>query len=155
MKHRWAARLLVLALTAFMPYTLAAQGTSKTRHDPQTGTTLGQNYPNPFNPETWIPFRIGLDDSGACIKTGHLYTVRLRVYNVLAQLVAVPRLQGGNGDVPGGQKLDGHVVLPCGEYTAWWNGNYLDTDREVASGVYIYRLEVDGRALTWKGTVAK
>jgi hypothetical protein len=77
------------------------------------------------------------------------------VYNVLAQLVAVPRLQGGNGDVPGGQKLDGHVVLPCGEYTAWWNGNYLDTDREVASGVYIYRLEVDGRALTWKGTVAK
>ena len=152
MYHRWAALALVLALWSLSPKSAAGQSASQPEQQQPRGRkagTLGQNYPNPFNPETFIPFSLTCDGGGS------EHVVSLRVYNVLAQLVAVPRLQGGNGDVPGGQKLDGHVVLPCGEYTAWWNGNYLDSDREVASGVYIYRLEVDGRALTWKGTVAK
>ena len=152
MTHRWAARLLVLALTAFMPYTLAAQGTSKTRHDPQTGTTLGQNYPNPFNPETRIPFTIG--EGPGCTDPSRLYRVSLRIYNVLAQPVAVPVLQGGTGNVAGGEPLD-KLMLTCDKYTAYWDGKDMRTQQEVASGVYLYRLEVDGKPLVKKMLVSK
>ena len=59
MKHLWGA-LLVLALSAFMPSHLSAQGVStQTGRARGAGLELGQNYPNPFNPETRIPFTIG------------------------------------------------------------------------------------------------
>jgi hypothetical protein len=153
MKHRWAAQLLVLALTAFTTTSLAAQGTKPSR-DGTSGSTLGQNYPNPFNPETWIPFRIGMSDDGQCVAPGRQYRVSLRMYNVLAQLVAIPVLQGGGVNVSGGQRIQ-DVFLTCGEYTAYWDGHYLNSEREVASGVYISRLEIDGRPLLRKMIVQK
>jgi hypothetical protein len=150
MKHPWAARVVVLALLAVAPQTLAAQ--VRTSRDPNTGSELRQNYPNPFNPETRIGFSIG--GWPECVDPGRQYRVSLKVYNLLAQLVAVPVLQGDAGSVRGGQPLD-NVFLTCGEYTAYWDGKVLNTDREAASGIYSYRLDVDGRPITRKMTIRK
>jgi hypothetical protein len=152
MKHLWGA-LLVLALSAFMPGHLAAQGVSTQTGKAQgAGLELGQNYPNPFNPETRIPFTIG--DGPGCTDPSRLYRVSLRIYNVLAQPVAVPVLQGGTGNVAGGEPLD-RQLLTCNQYTAYWDGKDMKTQQEVASGVYLYRLEVDGKAVVKKMLVSK
>src|SRR5690242_11760789 len=103
MKHLWVA-LVVLSLSAFMPGKLSAQGSPQTGRVRGTGVELGQNYPNPFNPETKIPFSIG--DGAGCLDPGRLYRVTLKIYNVLAQPVAVPVLQGGTGNVAGGEAID-------------------------------------------------
>jgi hypothetical protein len=142
MKLRWAAPfLLVLALGALVPSALTAQDTTRTQR-PRASGGLEQNYPNPFNPETRIPFNVG--DFPACSDPNRLHRVTLRVYNLLAQQVAVPVLLGGEGGVAGGQPIE-NLQLPCRHYVAYWNGKYQNTDREVASGIYIYRLEIDGR----------
>ncbi len=152
MKHRWAALVIVLALVALVPGTGTAQDSTSARSRERTpGFGLGQNYPNPFNPTTTIPFTIG---DQPCTNTGggRRYRVSLRIYNVLAQIVAVPILQGG--DEAAGQPLE-NLQLGCGPKSAFWNGNYLNQSREVASGIYLYRLEVDGRAIVKKMIVIK
>ena len=155
MKHGGAALATVLVLSALVPRAAAAQQSTPTTPPPRernAGFGLGQNFPNPFNPETRIPFTIG--DAPTCTDATRTYRVSLRIYNLLAQLVAVPVLQGGAGDVAGGQPLE-NVALTCKQYTAYWNGKYLNTDREVASGIYLYRLEVDGKAVVKKMIVMK
>ncbi|HVZ76572.1 MAG TPA: hypothetical protein VG818_01170 [Gemmatimonadaceae bacterium] len=153
MLNRWAALALVLALCAFTPKYAAGQQAEQPRGRKAAG--LGQNYPNPFNPETTIPFTIG-DET--CSDGGKLHVVSLRVYNVLAQIVAVPVLQGGTSSAgatsAAGQPL-ANLSLACGQYTAYWDGKYLNTGREVASGVYVYELVVDGQRLSRKMFVAK
>src|SRR6266705_3306731 len=57
---------------------------------------LKQNYPNPFNPATTIPFTL----NGDLFANGHRPEVSLKIYNVLAQLVAVPILQGTGEALP-------------------------------------------------------
>ena len=37
------------------------------------------------------------------------------------------------------------LSLTCNQYTAYWDGKDAKTQQEVASGVYLYRLEVDGK----------
>lgn len=152
MKHRWAALWLVLALSAFESRTLAAQSSTQPSRDAKTGAELKQNYPNPFNPETTIPFALG--GGAGCENPGRQYKVSMRIMNILAQLVAVPVLQGGAAGVAGGQPLE-NVLLTCGEYTAYWDGKARGSGREVASGIYIYRLEVDGRPIFRKMLVMK
>ncbi len=152
MKQWWAALLVVLALCAFGPRSTAAQSAQQSNRDPVSGSALGQNYPNPFNPETTIPFSIG--GAPNCSDPGRQYRVSLKIYNVLAQLVSAPVLQGGSSSVAGGQPLIG-VLLTCGQYTAYWDGKYQTNGREVASGVYMYRLEVDGKATFRKMIVMK
>jgi hypothetical protein len=108
---------------------------------------LHRNYPNPFNPETTIPF--SLDRS--LWAGGSQPVVSLRIYNILAQLVAIPILQGS------GESLD-QVTLGwngTGDYAAYWDGKVLGTGREAASGVYVYQLIVNGRALSKKMTIIK
>jgi hypothetical protein len=112
---------------------------------------LLQNYPNPFNPATTIPFRL----SEGAFANGHRPVVSLRIYNVLAQLVAIPTIQAS------GEPLDG-VALECREvrdgyceFSAFWDGRYLGTDREAASGVYVYQLIVDGRRSSRRMVVMK
>ena len=112
---------------------------------------LKQNYPNPFNPATTIPFTL----NGDLFANGRRPRVSLKIYNVLAQLVAVPILQGT------GEDLD-NLELSCSTagsspcpFTAYWDGKVLKTDREAASGVYIYQLIVDGRRFTKKMIVMK
>ncbi len=151
MKRLWGALGLVLALSVFMPRVAEAQPPQDGR-ERRNGATLGQNYPNPFNPETRIPFSVG--DSPTCSQPSRQYRVSLKIYNVLSDVMATPVLQGGTSGVAGGQPLE-RVVVPCGDYVAYWDGKVQATGREAASGVYLYRLEVDGVPLVKKMIVAK
>ena len=151
MKRLWGALGLVLALSVFMPRVAEAQPSQDGR-ERRAGASLGQNYPNPFNPETRIPFSVG--DAPTCSNPGKQHRVSLAVFNVLSDLVAVPVLQGGTSGVAGGQPLE-KLSLPCGEYVAFWDGKVQATGREAASGVYLYRLEVDGVPLVKKMIVVK
>ena len=153
MKHLWRALFVVLVLSAFMPGRSAAQGTfPQTGGGQGAGLQLGQNYPNPVTQDTRIRFVVG--DAQGCTDSGRQHHVSLRIYNLLAQLVAVPVLQGGVGNAAGGEPLD-DVALTCSEYTAYWDGKYSQTGEEVASGIYLYRLEVDGKVLVKKLIVRK
>lgn len=151
MARRWAARLVVLALCALGARSAAAQATQQSR-DPVSGSVLGQNFPNPVRAETTIPFSIG--GAPQCSDMGRQYRVSLRIYNVLAQFVGTPVLQGGSASIAGGEPLT-NVLLTCGQYTAYWDGKYLASGREAASGVYVYRLEVDGGAIFRKMIVMR
>ncbi len=153
MKQLWRAMVVMLAVSAFMPSRSAAQGVSpQTGRTHGTGMDLGQNYPNPFVQDTRIPFLVG--EAQGCTDSGRLHRVTLRIYNLLAQLVAVPVLQGGSGNVAGGEAVE-NLLLTCSQYTAYWDGNYSQTGAEVSSGIYLYKLEVDGRVLVKKMIVRK
>jgi len=78
---------------------------------------LGQNHPNPFNPSTQVKF--SLDRAGAA---------SLRVYDARGHLVR--------------SLVNEH--LAAGPHSITWNGAD-DGGRPVASGVYFYRLEANGR----------
>ncbi len=136
----WAVCLLGLLLVA--PSLAEAQV------DPPTEPVrLKRNYPNPFNPETTIPF----DVEESVFADGHEPTVSLRIYNVLAQLVAIPILQGS------GEPLD-NVRLAwngTGEYSAYWDGKIMGTDVEAPSGVYVYQLTVDNDRQSMRMTIIK
>jgi hypothetical protein len=153
MKHLWRALFVVLVLGAFMPSRSAAQGVSAQTDGGQGGgLQLGQNYPNPVNLDTRIPFVIG--DAQGCTDSGRQHRVSLRIYNLLAQQVAVPVLQGGVGNVAGGEALE-NLLLTCGQYLAYWDAKYSQTGEDVASGIYLFRLEVDGKVLVKKMIVRK
>jgi len=141
MHYRWAALALVLALGAAAPMPAAGQRVMPPR-ERRLGT-LGQNYPNPFKPDTWIPFTV--DD---CNGRGGQRVVSLRVYNVLAQLVATPVLHGAGVPMAG-------VRLSCGSYLAHWDGHVTRGRRKADSGVYVYELVVDGQRSSRKMFVAR
>ena len=145
MYHRWAALALVLALWCLAPGSAAGQSASAEQQQPRgrKAGTLGQNYPNPVNPETHIPFSLTCNEG-----TGGEYVVSVRIYNVLAQLVAIPVLQDG------GEPLE-NLSLPCGDYIGYWDGKVRPTGRGAASGIYIYELVVDGERSAKKMFVAK
>ncbi|HYK82718.1 MAG TPA: hypothetical protein VEU55_06195 [Gemmatimonadales bacterium] len=116
---------------------------------PEPGVELKQNYPNPFNPATTIPFTL----RGELFLNGHRPVVTLRIYNVIAQVVAVPILRGT------GQQLD-NLALSCSStlgcsYNAYWDGYVRGTDHLAGSGVYIYQLVVDGYRYSKKMVVIK
>lgn len=75
--------------------------------------TLSQNYPNPFNPATTIGYELP-----------DVTTTRLAVYDLSCQVIRV--------------LVDGYQ--PPGRYAVVWDGRDGE-DREVASGIYSYRLE--------------
>jgi hypothetical protein len=145
---RYAWAVLGLGLCAAGPSEARGQAVN-----PPPLVELKQNYPNPFNPATTIPFSL----SGGLFANGHQPKVTLRIYNVLAQLVATPILQGT------GEPLE-ELALSCGSaagcsFSAYWDGKVQIGDRqsgaEAASGVYIYQLIVDGRRYTKKMIVMK
>ena len=78
---------------------------------------LLQNAPNPFNAATTISFLIPFRLAGE--------PTRLSIYNLAGQLVRVLQLE----------------AQQAGEHTLSWDGRD-DLGRAVASGVYIYRLDV-------------
>ena len=82
---------------------------------------LAQNFPNPFNSSTTIPFTLPASTD-----------VELAVFNLTGQQVAT--LVNGN--------------RKAGAYTVHWDGRD-DDGRELASGVYLYRLQ------TGEGTPVK
>lgn len=136
----WA--FLSLGLLVAVPAAAVAQ-------DGQQGAVeLGRNYPNPFNPETIIPFAL----SEGYFQNGRNPVVSIKIYNILAQLVAIPVIQGS------GEKIQDLELgwNGSGQYTAYWDGTVLGTGNEAASGVYIYQLIIDGRSvLSRRMTVIK
>jgi M6 family metalloprotease-like protein len=90
---------------------------------------LAQNYPNPFTGATTIDYLVP-----ACEGSGEeVLDVRLAVYNLLGQRVAT---------------LLDRPEVP-GEYRQMWEGRD-DRGRQVASGIYYYRLDVGRRSVTKK-----
>ncbi|MEJ2055285.1 MAG: T9SS type A sorting domain-containing protein [Calditrichaceae bacterium] len=81
--------------------------------------TLDQNYPNPFNPVTTIHYRLAKSAN-----------VKLIVYNMLGQKIRT--------------LVDGNQL--SGNYTVKWNGSN-EFGQQAASGVYIYRMIVNGKSL--------
>lgn len=153
MKHLWRALFVVLVLGAFMPSRSAGQGMQpQTPGGQGAGLPLGQNFPNPVNLDTRIPFVIG--DAPGCTDSGRQHRVSLRIYNLLAQQVAVPVLQGGVGNAAGGEALE-NQLLTCGSYLAYWDGKNTQSGDDIASGIYLYRLEVDGKPFVKKMIVRK
>jgi hypothetical protein len=141
---RYAWAVLGLGLWA------AGAGARETRGQGPTPTAeLKQNYPNPFNPATTIPFALG----GEAFADGHRPKVSLKIFNVLAQLVAIPVLQGT------GEPLE-NLELTCSSsagcaFSAYWDGNVANSGRQAASGVYIYQLTVDAARYTRKMVIMK
>ena len=136
-----AALALVLALCAIAPRVAAGQQDSRPRG--RKLGTLGQNYPNPFRPDTFIPFTV--DDCNAQNGQRH---VTLRIYNVLAQLVSVPRLHGTSRPLI-------NIPLSCGQYEGYWDGRMGHHGAPAASGVYLYELVIDGQRMSRKMFVAR
>ena len=99
-------------------FTLEAQGTTDvTTNESLPGTyALGQNYPNPFNPSTTITFDLPVNGNAT-----------LTVFNTLGQEVRT--LVTG--------------PLAAGRSRVVWNATD-QSGRTVASGVYFYRLTVNG-----------
>lgn len=146
MRFRWLALPVAVLALGLMPRDGVAQGSAQ-----KVVVTRSQNYPNPFNPETKAAFGI---DAQSCTPGGRLHRVTVKIYNLLMQPVATPVLQGGAGSVAGGQPLE-NVLLPCGQYTWYWNGNYRGTSKEAASGVYLVVYNVDGQTSTLRIMNAK
>jgi hypothetical protein len=88
---------------------------------------LGQNYPNPFNPSTAIPFRTGSLEQGA----GRPVHTTLTIYNILGKKV---------------KTLVDDKREP-GNYQVIWDGKD-EVGKEVASGIYFYRLKVGENSIS-------
>ena len=137
-------RLVVPLLIGVGP-PAAAQETRPPPPPPPPVATLGENTPNPFFPATLIPFSIRPEEC----TDGQQPLVSLKVYNVLVQVVAVPVLQSGKGEV-----LQ-DIRIPCGNHVALWDGRTLDGRTDPAPGVYYCQLTVDGVRFTRKMIVRK
>ncbi len=81
-----------------------------------TDFDISQNYPNPFNPATTIKYQLPVDSK-----------VNLTIYNMLGQKIVT--------------LVDGNV--PAGYQFAVWNGKD-GSGKSIASGVYLYRIEITG-----------
>ncbi len=120
--------LLERALTFTIGGATGSVQTPSGRQLPQS-FSLHQNYPNPFNPSTSIAYELAY--------TGRKQ-VRLELFNVLGRRVAVliDDIQSG------------------GRYQVVWDGR-SDGGERVASGVYLYRLTVDGASESRKMVLLK
>ena len=148
-RYAWAVLGLGLLAVGNGARPALGQGTAST-----AAVSLKQNYPNPFNPTTTIPFTL----SAELFANGHRPKVSLKIYNVLAQLVAVPILQG-TGEVLNNIELSCANTTSC-DFSAYWDGNVqngsgVSTGQQAASGIYIYQLVVDGKRFTKKMIIMK
>ncbi|RKX26129.1 MAG: hypothetical protein DRP47_08700 [Candidatus Zixiibacteriota bacterium] len=92
-----------------------------------TTFTLRQNYPNPFNPTTTIEFSINGGENGG------MQRVSLDVFNILGQHVK--------------SLIDRE--LPAGNHEVIWDASN-DRGRQVATGIYLYKLQIDNNRQTKK-----
>lgn len=104
--------------------TLAGDQPTPVEDDPVTGLPSGfgidQNYPNPFNAGTTLEYAIP-----------RRAEISLVIYNLLGQVV----------------KRWPSEIQTAGHYTVYWDGR-SDDGRDLASGVYFFRMEAsDFRAV--------
>lgn len=88
---------------------------------------LAECFPNPFNPLTTISFAIPTASQA-----------RLQIVDLRGRLVAT--------------LID--ELIPAGHHTVTWNGRG-DTGREMPSGVYLSRLEAEGRVVHGRMTLVR
>ncbi len=110
----------------------SAEVTSVENDGQEEATTLSsfqlhQNSPNPFNPNTTIAFTLPTSSR-----------VKLQVFNTAGQLVKTL----ANGDTD------------AGEHSVMWDARN-ETGEEVPTGIYLYRIEVNGQSETRKMTLLK
>jgi hypothetical protein len=100
-----------------------------------------------------IPFTIGPRE---CVDRGRLYTVSMRIHNVLAQPVGIPTLVADNREPraeSGKEPPLSNLRLPCGRYLARWTGRHITTGRRLPPGVYVTELVIDGQRISRKMTL--
>jgi hypothetical protein len=143
--RRWlGVSLVAFALFGVSP--LPAQEPPQT--GPRSGFSLEQNYPNPFNPETRIPFVLSPD----LFAGGETPVITIRIFNILQQVVAVPTaLRHPLGE---GVPVANLAYSSPGRYVAYWDGTDMN-GRQVASGIYLMQLTVNGVSQTRKMYVTK
>lgn len=90
--------------------------------------SLGQNYPNPFNPSTTITFQLSTTSQ-----------VTLKIYDLLGR---------------GVKTLVDDVEETAGQHAVIWDGTGHD-GRQVASGVYFYRLTTPNGSITNKAVLIR
>ena len=88
---------------------------------------LEQNYPNPFNPETKIEYQLPRDTQ-----------VKINIYNIRGEKVKTLVNDKEN----------------AGHHSVIWNGTD-DRNRELSSGIYLYRIKIDGYCATKKMLLVK
>jgi hypothetical protein len=81
---------------------------------PDLKTQLTGNYPNPFNPSTEIRFSVAQSSSA----------VELSIFNLKGQKI----------------KTLINEAIPIGNHSVIWNGTD-DNDKDVTSGVYLYKMK--------------
>jgi hypothetical protein len=144
--RRIACVVFVFACLVSSAETASAQdSTPQTR--PGAGFELEANYPNPFNPETTIPFSLS-DDLFA---GGAPVVVTVRIFNLLSQLVAHPVALAHSA---GAVEVRALEYTQPGRHEAFWDGTD-QSGRQVASGIYLLQLTVNGQSGTRKMIVQK
>jgi hypothetical protein len=88
---------------------------------------LHQNYPNPFNPDTRIDYELPAASN-----------VKLTIFNLLGQKVRT--------------LVDEYQLAGARQVT--WDGT-SDAGKSVATGLYLYRLQVDDRSESKKMLLLK
>ncbi|MCD4650384.1 MAG: T9SS type A sorting domain-containing protein [Candidatus Cloacimonetes bacterium] len=91
-------------------------------------TAIVNNFPNPFNPSTSIMYYLAEDAS----------SVDMEVYNVKGQKMA---------DYYEGPQIEGY-------HSIVWNGKDLN-GKTAASGLYMFKLNVDGKTFVKQGVLVK
>ncbi len=99
------------------------------RHPMPENFQLGQNYPNPFNPSTTIPF---------ALTTSTPLHIQLKIYDILGQEV----------------RILVNEPKTAGQYEIVWDGRNASGEA-VASGIYIYRLQVGNKVKVKKMTLVR
>jgi len=97
----------------------AGSGVEEAEYVMPTQFALGQNFPNPFNSSTMIPYALP-----------HAAPVKIAIYNTYGRLVR---------SIDMGEQ-------PAGWHRTFWAGDD-NHGNSVASGIYFYRLLMDGRSL--------
>lgn len=153
MRHRLCVLLVLLARAlvspeafAQQPDTVAAPG----QLDPSqvSGVVLEQNYPNPFRTDTRIPFILGEE----LFQDGRAVVVTVRIYNLLRQLVAIPKAV----DHPSaaGQPANEISYDRPGRYLLYWDGTSTSGDR-VTSGIYFCQIIANGHTAVGRMIVTR
>lgn len=96
-------------------YSPAQTGIAEKPDDRPAGFELGANYPNPFNPQTNIEFKLAKEGP-----------VSILIYDNKGSLIRTLL----------------HSELASGTYVLSWDGRN-EADEDVASGLYMYRLQTN------------
>ncbi|MEO5824936.1 MAG: hypothetical protein ABIR59_03540 [Gemmatimonadales bacterium] len=126
---------LGLLLLVAPTWTVGAQ-----RPPERPAVVIEEPRPLPVLPAAFVPFTIGPE----LCRNGHVPTVGLTVYNVLAQPVAILRLRGRIATTISSTQLR------CGTHVALWDGTLDGGTRAASPGIYYLQLTVDDRINTRK-----